>query len=318
MAAAIAVVVCFVLVAFATTLEGAFVVLFGWVPFLWRSLREVKPDGPSVLVGGLALLLFAGGVHWLGLSWRGNANPATRWRTRWTAAAVLGVVLLFTAGISVIGITHQVAWLATSEQPLVGEGIRRNDTGYNTRMIGLGLHGYHDANDTLPPGGTSASDGELLHSWETHILPYLTYSASGIDMKRRWNDPVNEKYFQCVLPVFINPAYRTPPLEDANGFGLSHYAANSRVMSLNTALKLTEIQKGTSNVILVGEVNTAFRPWGHPVNWRDPAAGLDRGANTFGGPTRSGTTFIMADGSIRFVGNGADPAVLRALADPRE
>jgi prepilin-type processing-associated H-X9-DG protein len=42
-------------------------------------------------------------------------------------------------------------------------------------------------------------------------------------------------------------------------------------------------------------------------------------AATFGGPpARGGATFLMADGSVRFVGNGTDPAVLRALAGPRE
>src|SRR5580658_72398 len=94
-----------VLIAAATTIEGAFVILFGWIPFLGRVLPEVKPDGPSVVVGALALLLFGAGVHWLGRSWRGTANPtAGRWRIRWTVAVVLGVVLLFTAGISLVGV----------------------------------------------------------------------------------------------------------------------------------------------------------------------------------------------------------------------
>src|SRR5262249_15228470 len=145
-----------VLIAVATTVEGAVAVLFGWLPFLGRVLPEVRPDGPSVLVGVVALLLFGVGVHWLGRAWRRTANPVGgRWRIRWTVAVVLGVVLLFTAGISVIGITHQVAWLATSEQPLVGEGLRRGGSAENNvRYIGLGLLNYESSNNTLPPGGT--------------------------------------------------------------------------------------------------------------------------------------------------------------------
>lgn len=317
---AIALVVSFILIAAVTTIEGPFIVLFGWIPFLWRVLGEVRPDGPSVLVGVLALLLFAVGVHWLGRSWRGAANPAGKWRVRWTAAVVSGVILLFSAGISVIGMTHQIAWLATSEQPMVGEGVRAwGDSRSQLKLIAISTHGYADADGKLPPGGTFSASGEALHSWETHILPYIPYSTQGIDKDRPWNSPENRKYFQCVLPPFINPEFRTPPLEDGNGYGLSHYAANSRVMSANKSMTFAELKHGASNTIVIGEVNAGFKPWGHPVNWRDPAAGLNRGANTFGGPANTGgTMFVMADGSVRFIGNGVDPAVLRTLADPRE
>ena len=310
----------FSLIAAVATIDGAFAIIFGWIPFLARVLPEVKPDGPSVLVGGIALFVFAAGVHWLGRSWRGTANASEKWRLRWTVAVVSGVILLFTAGIAIVGITHQVAWLATSEQPIISEGVsRRGNTGTHLKMIGIGMHGHASANnEAFPSGGTFTPDGEGLHSWETHILPWLTYSRQGIDMKRPWNAPENEKYFKCVIPEFINAEYRTPPLEGANGFGLSHFAANSRVMSANKSMKLTEFTRGTSNTILVGEVNAGFRPWGHPVNFRDPATGLHGGPHTFGGPPKSnGTTFLMADGSIRVIGSGVDPAVLRNLADPR-
>jgi hypothetical protein len=316
----IAIVASFVLIAAATTIEGAFAILFGWIPFLERVLPEVKPDGPSMVVGSLALLLFGVGVHWLGWSWRGTTSPAaSRWRVRWTVTVVLGVILLFTAGISVVGISHQMAWLVTSEQPIVGEGLEKwGSAEQHAKMIGLGLANYYDSNDTLPPGGTFSANGEMLHSWETYILPYMSYSTSKIDKNSPWNSPENQKYFKCVLPEFINPGFRNPALEDGNGFGLSHYAANSRVLSANKSMAFTEITKGASNTILVGEVNAGFKPWGHPVNWRDPAAGLNGGANTFGGPTSTnGTTFVMADGSVRFISNGTDPAVLRALGNPR-
>jgi|SRR5579883_306708 len=319
--AVIALVASLILIAVATTVEGAFTILFGWIPFLGRVLPEVQPDGPSVLVGMLALLLFTAGVHWLGRSWRRSAEPAGRWRMRWSVAVVFGVILLFTAGISMIGMTHQIAWLATSEQPMIGQGLnsRWENSSNNLKMIGIGLANYNGANRKLPPGGTFTTNGEGLHSWETHILPYIPYSTQGIDMNRPWNSPENQRYFQCVLPPFINPEFRTPPLEDDKGYGLSHYAVNSRVMSANKSLVLSEFKRGTSETILVGEVNTGFKPWGHPVNWRDTAAGVNRGTNTFGGPTKNnGTLFVMADGSVRFIGNGVDPAVLRALGDPRE
>src|SRR5690349_15388520 len=54
--------------------------------------------------------------------------------------------------------------------------------------------------------------------------------------------------------------------------------------------------------LLIGEVNAQFKPWGHPVNWRDPTAGINSSQHGFGGPPGSGgANFVMADASIRFL-----------------
>jgi prepilin-type processing-associated H-X9-DG protein len=106
-------------------------------------------------------------------------------------------------------------------------------------------------------------------------------------------------------------------LRDANGYGLSHYAANSHVLGPNTALRVGDITDGTSTTLLIGEVNTEFKPWGHPVNWRDPALGIQRSPRGFGGVAGSGgANFVMVDGSVRFISERVSPAVLRALATP--
>src|SRR5262249_37670563 len=110
-----------------------------------------------------------------------------------------------------------------------------------------------------------------LHSWETYCLPFIPYATSEIDFKLPWNHPRNQKYFQCIIPVFTNEWLPTPHVLDENGFGLSHYSANIHVLGPNKNLRLAEITDGVANTLLVGEVNANFKPWGHPVNWRDPA-----------------------------------------------
>lgn len=107
----------------------------GWISFLGRVLPQVQPDGASVGLGVLSFLLFAVGLHWF-LSWFYAAtfscrNPSApgenstdaihppRWFARWTLCIVAIVVMMFVAGISLVGITHQVAWLATAKEPLV-------------------------------------------------------------------------------------------------------------------------------------------------------------------------------------------------------
>jgi prepilin-type processing-associated H-X9-DG protein len=157
----------------------------------------------------------------------------------------------------------------------------------------------------------------MLHSWQSHSLDGLNYSSQGIDKTKPWNDPVNQKYFKCILPVFINSGFRTAKLEDSEGYGLSHYAANSHVLAANKSMKLTDIKDGTGNTLLVGEINAKFKPWGHPVNWRDPTAGINRSPQGFGGvPHRGGANFVMADGTVRLLSEKISPEVLRALATP--
>jgi prepilin-type processing-associated H-X9-DG protein len=301
---------------------------FGWIVFLYHTLPRVTLDGPSVLVGCVALLLFTGGVHAAGRAWRRSAPEEPRWKLRWSLAVVAGVFLLFTAGISLVAIVHQTGWILTSPEPYHVQTIRRNGGGYspnNLRQIALAVLNYNDTyNGKGPPGGAFTPQGEMLHSWETYCLIFLGYSLSDndfslsrIDLTLPWNHSRNERYFKCILPVFTNSALSTPPLLDEQGFGLSHYAANIRVLGPNKDLHLADITDGTANTLLLGEVNANFKPWGHPVNWRDPAKGINRSPYGFGGsPYSGGANFSMADGSVRFVSERISPDVLRALSTP--
>lgn len=304
----------FALIAAATDFEVSFALVFGWIPFLVRVLPRVAVDRPSVAVGIAALILFTLGVHLAGRRW-------LRWRFGRSVGMTAGVGLLFAAGIAVVGMTHQVGWLATSPEPWRVEGLARRQwygSRSNLKVIGLGLQNYDDAYpDALPADGNFAPDGAMMHSWETRILPFLGYSAREIDLKKPWNDPANVPAFQSILLEFINPEQEAGNLTDADGYGLSHYAANVRVLGGNTKMRLADIADGTATTILAGEVNANFRPWGHPVNWRDPARGVNRTPYGFGGPRGSGGAhFLMADGSVRWVSDRVGREVVEALATP--
>jgi Protein of unknown function (DUF1559) len=303
-------------------------IILGWLLFLLRTLPRMTVDWPSVFVGCLALVLFTLGIHGAGRAWRRTAGDAPRWKIRWSLAAVAVVFLLFAAGISLVGIVHQASWLFTSPGPYYVQTIPWAFERYspnNLRQIALAMQNYNETYDGKgPAGGTFTAEGEMLHSWETYCLVFIGYStsdsnfsSSGIDFNLPWNHPRNRKYFQSILPVFTNSLLPTPPVLDEQGFGLSHYAANIRVLGPNKPLCFTDITDGTANTFLVGEINAGFKPWGHPVNWRDPAKGINRSPQGFGGPPfGGGVYFCMVDGSVRFVSERIEPKVLQALSTP--
>jgi hypothetical protein len=293
--------------------------LFGWAIFLWRVLPRVSVDRPSVAVGVMALLLFTGGIHLAGGAWARRASlqlGERTWPGRWSLTVTAGVVLLFTAGICLVAIVHQVVWLLGSREPRYVQTMKHlsgTTSATNLRSVCLAISNYNDANGCLPPGGTFGPDGSMRHGWASHILPYLPYWGE-IDFQSPWNSPRNEAYFKCLIPEFLNPDMPGAPLFDTQGFGLSHYAANSGVFSAKTPLRG---MKRLTNTLLVGEVNSAFKPWAHPINWRDPAKGINQSPDGFGGPPGSGgANFVTGGGEVRFLSNGTSREVLKELSVP--
>src|SRR5207244_2037378 len=113
------------------------------------------------------------------------------------------------------------------------KGFSHGDSRMNLKQIALGLQNHHSQMGTFPKGGTFLNDGSMGHSWATYSLPYIGYATKGIRLDLPWNHAENAPYFKCVLSEFRNPDFRTVELFDADGFGLSHYAANSRVLGAN-------------------------------------------------------------------------------------
>ncbi len=294
--------------------EAAGFVLLGWIGFLFRVIPKIDPDPATVVTGCVALTGFAVGVHVTGRRW------VAGWRVRWTAMAVTALGLLFGVGVAVIGIAHQISWLATAKEPLRAPGPPdrwKRSSQNNLKMLKMGAENYSDTFMHLPSGGTFSHEGGGKHSWTTQMLPYFGYYARDVDMDQPWNHPTNRLYFKCAIPELINPDFRTAPVLDAEGYGLAYYAANGRVMGPNTQVKLGDLPQGGSNVALIGEVNEGFRPWGHPGNWREPTLGTGGGPAAFGNPAGSGASFVFGDGSVRFMTRAADPAVWDALAGPK-
>jgi prepilin-type N-terminal cleavage/methylation domain-containing protein/prepilin-type processing-associated H-X9-DG protein len=305
--------------------QPIFVLLFGWAIFLYRTVPNATVDWLACTQAAVAVVLMTAVAHyflrWLyGQAPSAEGAPPRRWKLRWTLSALVVVVFLFVAGISLTALAHQVGWLFGSGEPWMEMGsmgaARRAQSSNNLKQIGLAFHNYHDTHESLPPGGTFNEFGEMQHGWVTMLLPYLEYGRLEIDYSVPWDHPNNREAMQTPIESLQNPAIPDEYSADANGYALAHYAANSHLVGGRGPLGLSDIPDGTSNTILAGEIVEGFKPWGHPLNWRDPAIGLDVPGG-FGSPHRGGVIqVLMADGSVQTLSADVHPAVLRALATP--
>ncbi len=316
---------------FALPVDFAVAVVLGWLWYLARTYSEVQvaPEGLATAV--VCLILFVVGAHFF-LNWiftairshtgTKSAESSDRWKWRWTLSLTAVIVLMFVSGMSVVGMTHQLGWLLRSKEPWVSDSFgstgiaARAQSANNLKQIGLALHWYHQAHQSLPPGGTFDPEGRPLHSWQTLILPYQEVSDlyDQIDVSVPWNDSRNAAAFQTKVPHYLRPGILAT--RNAAGYALSHYAASVYMLGGDHPRKLSDVSDGTSNTLMAGEVTAEFKAWGDPTNWRDPTLGLNTNPRGFASPAPGGVNFLMVDGSVRFIENNVDPKMLKLLSTP--
>jgi len=222
-------------------------------------------------------------------------------------------ILLAVLGVIVLGGT--LVWLF-QEARKARTAARMSTSRNHLKQIGLALHNYHFTHSTLPASATVDDKGLAYQSWMYAIIPFIDKNplSQQIDDNRPWNDKVNRPYTQRVLPIYLNPGIGVE--QNAGGFGLTHYAANSRLFEPNRFLTFQQITDGLETTLMVGEVNDGFQPWAKPGNTRDPALGFHNRPDTFGSPFPGGVHFLFGDGRVKFLSDDIDPAVLKALATP--
>ncbi len=275
------------------------------------------------------------------------------WRSTLVMSATL--LVLFASGTAFVGGTHQAIWLLSGRLDTNSENVSASELGViaaardkarqaqarnNLKMFGIAFHNFHDIYGAFPPGGTMTQDGELLHGWTMFVGPFHSYVAPDLDFNRGWRVPPNDRIYKCQGLEFLNPS-QPGAVFDEEGFGLCHWAGNVHVLPVRTVqvdastgsegpggnaaqlggqnggMSLAQITDGTSSTILLGTVGEQFKPWGHPANVRDPALGINRSPDGFGGPPGwHGAMFLMCDGSVKFLSENTDLSVMKALATP--
>ncbi|GAA5505026.1 DUF1559 domain-containing protein [Novipirellula caenicola] len=217
--------------------------------------------------------------------------------------AVAFVVMLFCGGIL-------VALLLPAVQS-AREAARRMSCSNNMKQIGLALHNYHAAYNTLPPAYTVDANGRRLHSWRALILPFMEHQAlyEQIDFSKPWDAPENLAVSQTVVYSYSCPSTTFDPTM-TNYLAVVHPQG---IMSGSTPTTFRQVTDGLANTVLVFEADS-----GNAVNWMSPddsdlQAFLAAGSARDQGGHLGGSNVLMADGAVKFVSDSADQTVRTAL-----
>lgn len=141
----------------------------------------------------------------------------------------------------------------------------------NLRQITLGLHQYHDANRSFPPGvkiGPNAGPYPYL-SWRVRVFPYLEQDAAWKQTQTEYSTspfPFLPPHsgFSRVQSVFSCPAdprvwepqryqKRLVALSSYLGVEGLDYKSVDGLLFLHSAIRMAEVTDGLSNTLAVGE-----------------------------------------------------------------
>ncbi len=192
------------------------------------------------------------------------------------------------------------------------EAARRSQCANNLKQIGLAMHNYHDVYGTFPPGYSKGPDGKPLLSWRVHILPYLEQKALYDEFHKDepWDSEHNKTLIARMAAVYICPSGSRSLAKEGRTSYLTPRGPGT-VFPGAEAIKLQDVEDGTSNTIFVVDANDAAAvTWTKPEDW-DVAVEL-KPQSLFGHHPK-GTNVEFADGSLQFLKETIKPKDLHDL-----
>ncbi|MDB5389338.1 MAG: hypothetical protein JWM11_4984 [Planctomycetaceae bacterium] len=239
-------------------------------------------------------------------------------------------------GVESVGVVAVLIALLLPAVQQAREAARRTQDKNNMKQIGLALHNYHDTTGSFPQGAKENAElkkPEERLSWLVEILPYLDQAQlyNMVKQDKGFADEENKNAFSSSLAVFMNPSQAKFP--DLKGYGPTTYVGmagvgkdaatlkiddpKAGIFGYDRKTKIRDITDGTSNTIMVTESDKDIGPWanGGPATIRGLAnKPYINGPDGIGRNGVGGVHVLLADGSVRFVSQNIDNAVLEALA----
>jgi len=302
-------------------LDLLFNLVAGWAFYCYRVLPLVRPSVAGILTALVCLGGLACGAH-LFLRWLSGQLQASKqikgevlrsWPARRTVALLALIIMMFVAGISAVGMTHQTAWLVTSPEPLVADtrsSAARTQLLNNLKQMALAMIEYSDTNGVLPPAATWDDDGRALLSWRVLILPYLEHEAlyKHFHLNEPWDSPGNIRLLPQMPSIYAPLSHNNVPnpcrtfCQVFTGPGTPF--EGRRGLSLKK-----DFPNGWANTFLIVEAAQAV-PWTKPEDLPYSASQLVR---PLGYLIPDSFAAALADGTIRRVERTESEQTIRAL-----
>lgn len=265
-----------------------------------------------MVTGVICLAALSLGLHrLLGWLWKARLKATlSTWRLRWTMTILAMVVLMFVAGISVVGIVHQTIWIVTSPEPFRQSSGDQLFSRFNLQRLASAMIAYADSQKSLPPAAIRDSNGRPLLSWRVLVLPYLEQNKLYKEFKldEPWDSPHNLRLLNRMPEI-----YAIGPQNKQSRKSLTHYqvfVGPGTAFASPTGLRLPQDLPDPSHTILIAEAAEPV-PWTKPEDLiYDPSRPLPRLGDLF---PRKGTQFAMADGTARSTWQDSSDKTLRAL-----
>lgn len=176
---------------------------------------------------------------------------------------------------------------------LAREAARRNSCSNNTRQIGLAVLNFESVHGRFPSNDNLVWTQQIVSQTEDHIRFSMPLSTS--------SDADRETLLNHRPKLFICP---TANIQQTAGYPAAHLGINSLVLGA----KVAAITDGTSNTLLIGELQPFFSaPW---------VLGPTACENYFGSDHVDGSHLALADGSTHFLSKQSDINLLRSLLSP--
>jgi hypothetical protein len=142
-----------------------------------RVVPQLQVRWDLVVSTAIYMLLLVGGGHFF-LRWLyRKLQPGERpWRIGWTLRGFTLVLLMFVAGIAMVGMTHQTVWIARSPEPMFTQDRRGRRLHCATNLRRIGQHLWIYANQH---GGNYPDDFRALVLEDDDLTPDLFVCVSG-------------------------------------------------------------------------------------------------------------------------------------------
>ncbi len=198
------------------------------------------------------------------------------------------------------------------------EAQRRSICMNHHKQIALSFHNYHDTYSYFP-SNTYADDGSELHSWRTHVLPYVEMQNlhDRCNRDEPWSAPENAFMQDIEIATYMCPSNPSMP-------GTANYLtifANPTtkpqpLLTKGVNVRFSDVMDGTSNTLMAVETAGSVQ-WVavDDLSYETMPKSVSSGAGASGISSMhpGGANVSLADGSTRFLSSTISPDVLDAL-----